>query len=192
MARFTRLPALPRAIGTTPGPVKPGTWNALVDAVEALDKRTSTLTPVSSSDLTAKSSPNGFSFSLKRRGGSPLGKLLPFQVSYTSEFIRAAPGVIGVTIISDPAVLDVIAPTDGLWQLAGHVEINATTGALVLEEVAWFYDGAPSATSTDFYAPIAEITFSSGEVISAIQYTYGPILVYIGGDADNAWRASIL
>lgn len=186
MPLFPRIPALPRAIGTTPGPVKPGTWNALVDAVEALDKRIAALKPISSSDLTAKSSQNGFSFSLKRRSGSKVGKILPFQVSASPVLLQAAPGVIGSTTVSDDADLKVSNPANGNHYLLSKVVINATTGAITSEEVYWA-TSVPANTTTDFYGSLAFVEITAGEITQAEQYNYGPIYVIVGGGATDIW-----
>jgi len=191
MALFSRLPALPRATGTTPGPVKPSSWNELVTAVETLDKRIVSLFPISSPDLAAKVSTAGFSFTFKRRM-APNGSLYEFQVSAIPTLFKASAGYVQSTYIDDTALLWKVDPADGDWYFAAKVVINATTGAVESETVEWIYNVSPVDTSTDFYKVIAMITLEGGVITDSSQYTYGPMIYQVGGGVEDTWSVIIL
>lgn len=88
MHYFTRLPALPRASGTDPGPVRPSSWNTMVDYMQALEKRINVLVPSSSPDIGCRVTPGGVTYYLKRRtrgGGGSSGIRAPWEPEFFQE-----------------------------------------------------------------------------------------------------------
>jgi hypothetical protein len=69
---------LPRATGTAAGPVRPESWNALVDYVEGLEQRLRSMLPQSSGDIVVRDTGGGYTLALKRRPSSN-PRALPFE-----------------------------------------------------------------------------------------------------------------
>lgn len=65
---FRKLPRLPRASGSEPGGILPATWNALVTNLEELENRVGSLVPENSPDISFRTSRQGFTAWLRRRG----------------------------------------------------------------------------------------------------------------------------
>lgn len=81
---FRKIPRIPRARGTEPGPVTPDSWNTLADAVHELEQRINGLIPSESPDIGWRRSPHGgFTAWIKRRatGGASTARK-PWQPTF--------------------------------------------------------------------------------------------------------------
>ena len=112
----------------------------------------------------------------------------PFQISASPSLLKSAPGLLGGAEIASQEEAN---PANGTWYLAAKVVINATTGAITSSTVEWTTT-YPVETTTDYYLLIAEVGITAGVIDYAIQYTFGPISVIIGGGYASVWMARLL
>ena len=120
----------------------------------------------------------------KIRGKTPY----PFQISASHALLKSAPGLLGGVEIDSQEEEN---PADGTWYLVAKVVINDTTGEITSSTVEWTTTESFE-TTTDYYLGIAEVGISDGAIQYAIQYTFGPISVIIGGGYASVWMARLL
>lgn len=116
---------------------------------------------------------------------------LPFQITATPDLLSAAPGVVGYDEITDPLMLEEASPADGTWFFVAKVVIDTGIGDIDTSETFWVSGSVPANTATDFHKPLGYVTKVAGEIVDAVQYTYGPIVVVVGGGATDVWIANM-
>ena len=120
----------------------------------------------------------------KSRGKTPY----PFQISASPALLKSALGLLGGVEIASQEEEN---PADGTWYLAAKVVINDTTVAIT-SSTGECTTTDTSETTTDYYLIIAEVGILDGVIEYAIQYTFGPISVIIGGGYASVWMARLL
>jgi hypothetical protein len=121
----------------------------------------------------------------KGKGGSTP---YPFQVSATPALLKSAPGLLGSVAIDAQEKEN---PANGFHYLRAKVTIDSTTGDITNSTVEWVTT-LPTDSTTNYYRTIAEVFLSSGSVVYAYQFTFGPISVVVGGGFNSVWAARLL
>jgi len=121
-----------------------------------------------------------------RRAGSVS---LPFQISVTSDTLKAAPGTIDGDSIAETTKA---SPANGTWYLEAKVTINDSTGVVTATAAQWSAS-ASTDTATLFYSTIGTVVVTSGvpDANTITQANYGPLLVILHGTSSAKWGAMI-
>lgn len=147
--------------------------------------------PVAGPGIRLRQSPSGTIISaVPGKGGRGTPVVLPFQISATSDSIRAEPGTIDSTFIDEVVES---APADGIWYLHVKITTDNASGIILSEEVVWSQT-LPSNTATEFYRYVGEITVTDGvpDPSMIVQANYGPFSVLMYGVPEDVWAASII
>jgi hypothetical protein len=115
-------------------------------------------------------------------------KPYPFQISATTALLKSAPGSLGYYGIDAQEEEN---PADGEWYLVAKVVINSTTGNITSSTVEWL-TSFPEDTTTDYHLQIAYVQILDGVIEYALQFTFGPLIVVVGGGVDSKWMVRIL
>lgn len=165
-------------------------WNRMIENQRKLAAAIQARTLRPSATTRVQVSPGGSYVNVKpTRAGRGGGGLLPFQISVTSDTLKAAPGTLDGDTIAETTES---SPADGTWYLEAAVTINSSTGAVTATAVDWVSSlSTPSAT--EFYDAIGEVDVVSGtpDASSIVQYNYGPLLVIQYGAVSNKWGVLI-
>lgn len=138
---FRKLPRLPRASGTQPGPVTPSSWNAAVDAIHELEDRINGLMPGESPDIGyRRNAAGGFTAWIKKRitGGSSSGPCFFGELITVNDETEYTRGIRGGVVFAGNKVwhvayqgIDLGTDSEKLIWLRVPVTANADSGKTV-------------------------------------------------------------